>query len=199
MSDIGNTHSPLDSLLTPGVSPSPGNTSGLSIQERRDVVQLQLIARNNRVAQAAEALAEFLGQQTALQPLEGAAKNGLSIFATGPREYWILAEGISAAQATTDVINITGQSASIFDQSDARIVIRLAGLNALNVLAKGTALDLGEDAFPQPGAAHTALNHIPAIIARHSVPSCFDVAIPRSYAASFMTWLRDAAREYGYP
>ena len=198
MSDVMTPKSPLESVLKPGVHAAPDGATGVSIEERRDVVQLQLIARKDKAAEAGKAFARFLGQKSALGPLEGAQRNGLLICTTGPLEHWVFAQGRSPADAIKELSGIAGASVSLFDQSAGRCVIRLAGRHAVDVLAKGAPLDLQGDALPATGASHTAIGHIPALVCRRTDPPCHDISVPRSYAGSFITWLGGAALEYGY-
>lgn len=198
MSDTVAKHSPFGRMLEPGTHFAAGGAHDVIIQERQEVTQLQLIARRNKAAQAAKSLARFLGRKNALATIEGAEGNDMFICATGPQEHWIFSEGLSASDAIVELDNIIGAYASLFDQSAGRCVIQLAGKNAVNVLAKGTSLDLHRELFPAQGAIHTVIDHIPVLVAQRTDPICYDVSLPRSYADSFITWLLQGAREYGY-
>jgi len=167
----------------------------LRIQERHKVIQLQLISRNGKSERLAAEIAKFLGREAPLTPLAGAERDGLSIFATGPREYWVLADGDLAAKAMIALQEAVTESASVFNQSDSRHVFMLSGRHVLDVLAKGSPLDLCAQAFPRPGAAHSVIVHIPVLIVRCLEPDACEVLVPRSYAASFVAWLKEAALE----
>jgi len=169
--------------------------SDISIHERPGVTQLQLVARNGKTAELAANISRFLARKTALAPSEGAANKGLFICATGPREYWVFTQTQNPSEAIEVLSKIIGSSASLFDQSQGKYVVRLAGKHVSGILAKGTALDLHRDAFPALGASHTVIEHIPALVARYA--DYHEISVPRSYANSFITWLREAAREYG--
>lgn len=195
MADVISRISPLERVLKPGVHASAG---GVSIEELPDMAQFQLIARKGEAAQLAGSLSRFLGLKHALAPMEGAEINGLFICATGPLEYWVFAEGREPSGALRELGEIVGDSASLFDQSAGRCVIRLAGKHAANVLAKGTSLDLQGEAYPSQGASHTVIDHIPALAGWRTDPARYDISVPRSYAGSFIAWLSEAALEYGF-
>ncbi len=131
-------------------------------------------------------------------PLEGAAADGVRIYATGPLEYWVFSETHGAQALDRRLADALGDTASLFDQSHARFVVRISGNDATGLLAKGTPLDLDAGAFPAEGASHTMIEHIPALVRRRAVPACYDLSVPRSYAGSCVAWLAEAARGFGY-
>ncbi len=198
MSETIAGYSALEGLLKPGTYGAEGMAPGVSIEQRPHVTQYQLIARNNKAAQLANRLSRFLGKKRALAPMAAAERNGLFVCATGPRDYWILAEGSAGSDAPGVLDGIADNCASLFDQSEGRVVVRLSGPNAAVALAMGTPLDLLGPAFPAEGASHTVIEHIPVLVAWRAKPVCYDISLPRSYAASFITWLRETARDFGY-
>ncbi len=196
---MAQPQSALDHLLKPGRYPrADGGASSLVIQERPNVAQLQVIARKDQGASLARRLSALLGAATALAPLEGAEADGVDVYATGPLEYWVFSETHSAQVLERRLADELGETASLFDQSHARIVVRISGDSATGLLAKGTPLDLDAGAFPAEGASHTMIEHIPALVARRAVPACYDLSVPRSYAGSFVAWLAEAALGFGY-
>ncbi len=71
-----------------------------------------------------------------LAPLEGAEVGGLFICATGPDEYWVMAVKQGASDVETRLLKQFGETASLFDQSHGRAVLRIEGPCAADVLAK---------------------------------------------------------------
>lgn len=186
---------PTDRTSIPRVPATSQDEAGVRVREQQDAIRLQLISRSGRYEQLASEIAKFMKRESQLSPTEGAERDGLSIFATGPLEFWLLANGGSAA-AVTALQACVAESASTFDQSDSRLTFVLSGRHALDVLAKATTLDLGSRTFPTPGAAHSMIAHIPALIVQR--PDAYEILVPRSYASSFVAWLEEAAMEYGY-
>lgn len=189
----------LGHLLKPGRYPGAGGgASGLLIQERANVAQIQVIARKNRDDSLARRFTALLGAGTALAPLEGAETDAYCVYATGPREYWVFSETLDASALERRLGDGLGDTASLFDQSHTRIVVGIRGGRATELLAQGTPLDLDGNAPPAPGASHTALDHVPALVVRRADPGSYDLFVPCSYAGSFVAWLAEAAMEFGY-
>ncbi|MCP4934380.1 MAG: hypothetical protein GY927_09295 [bacterium] len=198
MSDVIVARSPLENFRGISTPVRGKHEPGLIMEERRNILQFQLIARNNMSSQLSALVTQFLGAERMLLPMEGARHRGLFICATGPREYWILARKPDAIDALTQLQNMVEQAASVFDQGEGWFVIELTGRNALDVLAKRTALDMQASGFPTQGATHTVIEHIPTLLVWRRDPARYNLCVPRSYARSFMTWLCEASAEYGY-
>lgn len=196
MAETAGRQSPLAGLMEPGTHGD--GEPGVAIEERQEVTQLQLIARNGKTDVLGKQLAAFLGRKKPLGALEGAEKKGLFICAVGPRDYWVIADDMAPADAFKTLNKIVGDNASIFDQSEGGAVLRLSGEKAADILAKGSALDLQGPAFPAIGAANTVIEHIPVLVAKRPRADAYDISVPRGYAASFLNWLREAARDSGY-
>ncbi len=199
MADVIARHSALAGLLEPGRVGTGSGDAGVTISECRDALQLQLIARNGQAGALASEVKRHLRRKQALSPLEGAERDGLFICATGPHEYWAVADPRDAAKSVKALEKIAKGRASIFDQSDGRFLVHLSGPKAVDALAKGTSLDLGGAALPGECGVGTTIEHIPALISRRWLQGAamYEVSVPRSYAGSFMTWLEEATREYG--
>jgi sarcosine oxidase subunit gamma len=182
----------------PRVSAASADEAGVHVQEQHDVIRLQLISRNGKSEQLAVEVAKFLRRNSPLAALEGAERDGVSIFATAPLEYWVFAEKRLSNEAVAALERSVAESASVFDQSDSRRAFLISGRNVLDVLAKAVPIDLRSQAFPTPGATHSMIAHIPALIARRPESATYEILIPRSYASSFVAWLEEAAMEYGH-
>ncbi len=198
MSEPMQARSALATFLPPKVSGDQNQKPGVIIAERQHICQLQMIAHNNDPLTLARIVTQYLGRETPLAPMAAASKNGLLICATGPLEYWIMAKKTGAVDALAAIQSKAEQSASIFDQSEGKMVLRLTGKKAADILSKGTALDWHAKALQTRGAAHTVIEHIPVLLTWQSEARHYDLSIPRSYAHSFMTWLCGAARNVGF-
>jgi len=199
VSESAQPQSVLEPLLRPGRYPRAGAEAPiLVVQERRNVAQVQILARKGQRAALAQGVSALLGIDAPLAPLAGAEAEGVFVCATGPQEYWVFSETHGALSLEPRLVEALGETASLFDQSHARFVVRLGGPAAFRLLAKGTPLDLEAGAVPGQGASHTAIAHIPALVVRRARPLCTDLSVARSYAGSFMAWLAEAALEIGY-
>ena len=88
--------------------------------------------------------------------------------------------------------------AAVTDQGDGRAVVRISGERARDTLQKGVTLDLHPRAFGAGRAAVTSIAHIGAQLWQRDDGPTYDVAVARSFAGSFWSWLSDAAAEHGY-
>ena len=129
--------------------------------------------------------------------------DGIYTLCLGPDEWLIVTpsnkeqklynELIEALQPLHTSINLVGEG---------RTVIRLSGLHARNVLAKGCSVDLHPRVFKPGQCAQTILGR--SDITVHQIAhkaktnaATYDIIVFRSFAEYVWTWLEDAAREYG--
>lgn len=87
--------------------------------------------------------------------------------------------------------------AAIADQSDGRAMLRISGPRARHVLAKGCSLDLHPRALRTGDAALTAIAHVGVHLWQADDAPAYDLALPRSMAASFWSWFAASAAEFG--
>jgi sarcosine oxidase subunit gamma len=104
----------------------------------------------------------------------------------GPHRYLLAGPGLRH--------QLEACGAALVDQSDARVVVRIAGPRGRDVLAKGTGIDLARLAAND--VASTLLGDI-AVILHAADTEAVDLYVPRSYALTLWEWLLDAAEEYG--
>ncbi len=88
--------------------------------------------------------------------------------------------------------------AAVTDQSDGRAVVRVSGLRARAMLAKGVAIDLHPRAFGPGRAAVTSIAHIGVQLWQRDAGPTYDITVARSFAGSFWGWLAHAAAEFGF-
>ncbi len=86
--------------------------------------------------------------------------------------------------------------ASVVDQSDSRIVVRIEGPRARDLLAKGVPIDLHPRVFHPGDVAITHASHIGVILWQTDEAPTYEAALFRSYADSFTHWLAESAAEY---
>ncbi len=88
--------------------------------------------------------------------------------------------------------------ASITNQSDGRVVLRLSGERVRDVLAKGVPVDLHPVAFKTGDVASTIVAHIGVQIEQLDERPSFQLMAFRSLAGSLWSWLTKSAAEFGY-
>jgi sarcosine oxidase subunit gamma len=152
-----------------------------------------LIGCDERRAELTAALSSGYGVDLPEMPRRHTVRDFDLIWA-GPDQWLVVsADRAIAAQLAGDL----DQVAAVSDQSDARAVLRLTGPRARDVLAKGCPLDLHPRAFRPGDAALTAIAHVGVHLWQIDGRPTYDLAVFRSMAASFSSWLLAAAAEFG--
>jgi len=166
--------SPLADVAVQGRFGAGTAAAGVTFSVRHPLTIFTVIARRGKSKAVADALAK----------LKGAAVQW-----AGPDQYFVLAEGA----LTLDLAGI----ASVSDQSHGRVVIRIEGPKARQVLAKGTPVDLHAAEFPVGKSAMTQMAHVGVHLTRVG-DDAFDLSVFRGFSESFWEWLTEQAEEFGY-
>ena len=116
----------------------------------------------------------------------------------GPGQWLATADGENGAAFEQRLRATLGDLASVCDQSDSRIIIRLGGARVREVLAKGVPIDLHPRVFRTGDAAVTTVAHIGAQLWQVDDAPTYEFIIARSFAVSFWGWLIESAAEFGY-
>ena len=167
--------------------------AGARLSESRPASLLQVAAWPDTLATVEAVIAELLG--VGVPPLGRAfADPNLTIAAIAPGRFFIagvapdLAQRLEAALPSSD--------AAVTNLSHGRVILRLQGAAAGNVLAKGVALDLDPATFAAGRVAQTAIHHIDVLVHRQA-EMVFDLWVLRGFAEALAEWLLDAGLEYG--
>ncbi|MDB5697692.1 MAG: sarcosine oxidase subunit gamma [Alphaproteobacteria bacterium] len=157
---------------------------------RLDGVGIAAIMASNGSDPAA--LAALLGAESLpLSQLWTAAGDGLLI-ANGPGA-WLAVEPDAPPAWGSALARRLASHAAVSDQSGAYVVFRLEGPGARTVLQRGASIDLHPERFAVGSAATTLIAHIGVIIAQIGDGPAYDLAVFRSFEASFRHWLAIAA------
>lgn len=130
---------------------------------------------------------------------------GPNRLATGSRVAFAwMAQGQWFADAPDDAVpdlaaelaSAAGDSASLTDQSDGWVRLRLSGPNIRAALGKLCMLDLDDSRFPPGSAARTVMEHLGMVILRPDA-GIFELWSARSTGHSFVHAIRTAASSLG--
>jgi methylglutamate dehydrogenase subunit D len=91
-----------------------------------------------------------------------------------------------------------GERAAVAEQSHGRVVLRLAGPRARDVLAKGCRLDLHPRVFTPGMCAQTVIAQIGVLLHQCDELPTYDLYVFSGYALDFLEWLTSSAAEFGY-
>ena len=129
-------------------------------------------------------------------PLISANEN-LRILWIGP-ETWLF---ISSNSNLGDLISsvCSDNDFAVTDLSHSRATIEIKGAHALDVIKKGSPLNVNESVFKEGNCANTTYNGINILIEFISNnPKTFRLYALRSFGGSFYHSITDAALEFGY-
>jgi sarcosine oxidase subunit gamma len=174
--------SPLANVAVQGRFGADKGAPGVIFLVRHPLSIVLAIARQGQ----AEALAAFLD-----------ALDGVAVQWAGAEQYYVIAEGRAEAALYRELREKLAGLASVSDQSHGRVIIRISGSKARNVLAKGTPVDLDRHEFPIGQCAVTQMAHIGVHLSRVGVDT-YDLSIFRGFATSFWEWITSQAEEFGY-
>ena len=160
---------------------------GVAIQSRDDLEIVSVLARKGQHAALGTRLQERFGIVLPEGPRLAAGKN-LSLLGVGPGSWLAMREPADPA-LITQFRGELGGLASVCDQSDAYAVQRISGPNVRGLLGKLIPIDVHARAFKIGDVAVTQASHIGVALWRRADDpdgsSVFEIAVYRSYAASF--------------
>ena len=197
MADALHARSALFGLAPPGRHGRESGPAGLVVREVAGSAIATIAARKGRAEAVMAALAERYGIRPADAPGR-LARDGVAFIGAGPRQWIASAEPPAAAGFVRDLRARLAGLAAVADQSDSRVVLRLAGEHVRDVLAKGVPIDLHPDVFPPGATTATLVVHVGVQLSRLDDAETFELMAPRSMAGSFWSWLTASAAEFGY-
>ena len=150
-----------------------------------------------RCEQAVDAAARVLGQ-----PIPLAANTFTAgehrVYWLGPDEWLIVTSGEGAAGLAGELAEaMAGFHAAINDVSGASVALRVSGIDARTVLAKGCTLDLHPRAFGPGRCARTGLAKATVLLGVLDDTSGYTIIVPKSFSDYLCRWLAHAARPHG--
>lgn len=148
-------------------------------------------------AAALSAIHRVLHVKLPLTPNTTTVTDALTAIWLGPDEWLLLTDHQSDALVADLQAALVGQFASVVDISAGQTVIRLSGPSALDVLARGCALDLHPSVFRPGACAQTFLARAQALLIAVDDTPTIDIIVRRSFAPYVAAWLQDSAHQFG--
>ncbi len=119
--------------------------AGVTLTELTDFGLASVLARKGRAADVARLVLSAHGVELPATPRMVEAGDASFVW-SGPGHWLVLSA--QAADLESRIHRHLGDTASVFDQSDSRILLELAGPRARDVLAKGVSIDLDPARLP---------------------------------------------------
>ena len=166
--------------------PAVTGRTGPRLHERQGLCLVQVIARPGQERETGR----ILGLDLPDAPNTSKTVEAIQILCLRPRDWLIVMddpEGRTGGVAVEARKRLAGRAFAI-DQSHGRVVLRLEGEGARNLLQKGLNVDLHPTEFPATSLAQTGLAGI-AVMVHSLTPATFDLYVARSFAASLAAWL----------
>jgi methylglutamate dehydrogenase subunit D len=197
VSSFGLTpRSGLEQLAIPGRYGAAAGDPGVSVALRTDSALATVMIRKGQGDALARRVGEAFGIEPPATPRRVTA--GPIAFAWAGPGHWLASHvGMEGRTFETRLRLELADLASISDQSDARPLVRIAGVRARDALAKGVMVDLHPRAFAPGDAAVTSVAHVGVHLWQLDDVPTYEFAVPRSFAASFWHWLMASAAEFG--
>ena len=197
MSDQPERLSALNGLVKPGIfGREIAGGPGITLSERPYLSIIQVAAYAETAVETGAVIQDLLGVAPPTEPNRLILAGSIQICWIGPHKWWIV--DTNQRHSADSLARQLGASAAVTAQGHGRSCIRLSGLNARDLLAKGCTLDFHASRFSAGHCAQTSLGHVNALINYIDDEPTFDLFVLRSYAVSFWEWTTDAAREFGY-
>jgi len=156
----------------------------LVVNERNPVALVTVMARKGADSAA-------IGKALGCTPPAGpgrASGDRWTLIGTAPGTWLALGRAPGAGWREALARDLAGL-ASLSDQSGAYLMFRIAGPKARDLLQRGAFIDLHPAEFGPGSAAVTTIGHVDAILWQSNGLAEFELAVPRSLAASFRHWL----------
>jgi methylglutamate dehydrogenase subunit D len=170
--------------------------AGVTLGLRGGWVMATVSVRRNQLQALERRVHEVFGL-----PLPGTPKcvtvGALSVLWAGAGQWLAMTKGEDGTAFERRLRTELGDLASISDQSDGRIIMRVSGARVRDALAKGVPIDLHPGAFRPGDAAVTTVAYIGVALWQVDDAPTYEFIIPRSYFTAFHEWLSAAAAEFG--
>ncbi|MEZ2332016.1 sarcosine oxidase subunit gamma [Mesorhizobium sp. RCC_202] len=192
-----DVRSPLDRALVAGPHGARGD-AGVSLTEIRNFDLVQVMARRGKagdMVQAAQARFAVVAPGTP----KAVGTIDATLIWSGPDQFFVLSKG--GKHSMEALAPVFAGSASLSDQSHARVLVSVSGDKARAMLAKVSSIDLHPDVFGVGAAAATSMDHTSVTLWRGKDQAdgqaMFNLLVFATFAESLWHTVLDSAAEYG--
>jgi methylglutamate dehydrogenase subunit D len=183
-----------------GLPTAVGSGAGVTATERDGLGIARIAARREQSA----TLAELFRTNFGVEPPKGprrASRGDVAIAGIGP-ETWLATREDAGNAFAQSLRSLLGDCASVSDQSDAYVIIRLAGPKVRDALAKLTPIDIHPRTFQVGDLAQTLCGYVNVSLWRLEDTvqrdPAFEIWAGRSLAVSLHQAICHGAAEFGF-
>ena len=165
----------------------------LRITEIKDVSIFQIVKfKNSKIENKIE-----VDNLPLPSSLKSSSNSNTRILWLGPNNWLVISSILDLL--ITEKKKFDEQDFAITDISQSRAVLQISGVNAKNVLKKGSPINFNENMFKPNNCVNTTYNGINILIDYlDDQPFCFNLYALRSFGGSFYHSITDSSLEYGY-
>jgi sarcosine oxidase subunit gamma len=182
-------------IVVPGRYGSAEAPAGVNVFAKLNVQLAEIVALRGKEGVVAQALERAFSITTpAARRRVQAGRFALSWSGPG-RLLWESHPGNDSDIA--DLEERLAGKAAVVRQTEGRLLVHVYGAKVREMLRKGFAIDLHPGAFREGDTAMTAVAGMDVQISQVDASPAYEIFVYRSFAASFWTWLKASAEEFG--
>jgi sarcosine oxidase subunit gamma len=186
----------LERLAVPGRHRELVDEPGVTLALRTSVALASVIARRGGQEALAARVRGILDLDLPDRP-RWAAAGPVALVWAGPGQWLAVDQGEEGAIFEDRLRRDFAGLASVSDQSDGRVLLRISGPSARAALAKGVMIDLHPRAFEPGDAALSQIAHIGVHFWQLDDAPTYELAVFRSFSAALWHGLMESAAEFG--
>lgn len=183
-----------------GLPAAVGSGGGVIATERNGLAIARIAARRGQGARLAELFRARFGVEPPSGPRR-ASRGDVAIAGVGPESWLATRDGAGNAFAES-LRSLLGDCASVCDQSDAYVILRLTGPKVRAMLAKLIPVDTHPRAFRAGDVAQTICGYVNVTLWRLEDTAqrdpAFEIWAGRSLAVSLHQAIAHGAAEFGF-
>jgi len=186
----------LEHIAVPGRLGAPDGDSGVALAVRAGVAVASVMSRKGRHEHLSQRMFESYGLSLPTQGRRNSAEAVALVWA-GPGRWLAISDKVAADLFERQLHECTAGIASVCDQSDSQVLMRVAGSRARDVLAKELIIDLHPRSFGPGDVAMTGFGRIPVQFWQLDPLPSYEFAVPRCLAVDFWRAVVLAGSEFG--
>ena len=183
-----------------GLPATAGSGGGVVAAERDGLGIARIAARRGHAGRMSELFRANFG----IEPPSGprcTTRGGVGIAGIGP-DTWLATRDPAGSAFAQSLRSLLGECASVSDQSDAYVILRLAGPAVRAALAKLVPIDIHPRSFRVGDVAQTLCGYVNVTLWRledvDTGDPAFEIWTGRSFAASLHQAISHGAAEFGF-